>query len=264
VEPGGSEPDAGESQGEQPMPMREEATPATPDWRVCDVYGAGGHAQVVSDVLRAQGWSVRHIINDYPDNQHPASRDVVPGIRLVGARRYPLPDVPVVMAVGRNGERAELVRMLEGLALPATFEQAVHPSAVIAPTSVLGEGCVVLHGAIVQPNATIGRHVLINTAASVDHDCVVGDYAHVSPHATLCGHVQVGEGTHIGAGAVVIPKVRIGRWCRVGAGAVVLSDLPDHVTAVGNPARVLADRIGEPAPGAGDVRGPMRLHRRSS
>jgi acetyltransferase EpsM len=60
----------------------------------------------------------------------------------------------------------------------------------------------------------------------------------------------VGEGTHIGAGAVVIPKVRIGRWCRVGAGAVVVRDLPDHCTAVGNPARVLTDRGGEPIPNA--------------
>lgn len=221
----------------------------TPLGRTCDVYGAGGHAQVVSDVLRATGWTVRHIINDYPGNHHPASRRVVPGIRLLGADRYPPPDLPVVMAVGRNGERAELVAMLEDLPVPARFEQAVHPSALIAPTAELGEGSVVLHGAVVQPNATIGRHVLINTAASVDHDCVIGDYVHVSPHATLCGHVRVGEGTHVGAGAVVIPSVRIGRWCRVGAGAVVLSDLPDHVTAVGNPARVLADRVGEPPPG---------------
>jgi len=223
----------------------------TPPGGTCDVYGAGGHAQVVSDVLRASGWTVRNIINDYPGNQHPASRNVVPGIRLLGADRYPAVDAPVVMAVGRNGERAELVRMLEALPVPVRFERAVHPSALVAPSAALGEGSVVLHGAVVQPNATTGRHVLINTAASVDHDCVVGDFAHVSPHATLCGHVEVGEGTHIGAGAVVIPKVRIGRWCRVGAGAVVLSDLPDHVTAVGNPARVLPDRAGEPPLGTG-------------
>jgi acetyltransferase EpsM len=101
---------------------------------------------------------------------------------------------------------------------------------------------------MVQPNATLGRHVLINTGASVDHDCVVGDYAHISPQAALSGHVSIGEGTHIGVGAVVIPKVRVGRWCKVGAGTVVIRDLPDHVTAVGNPARIVPGRIGEPPP----------------
>jgi sugar O-acyltransferase (sialic acid O-acetyltransferase NeuD family) len=213
------------------------------DQPVFDVYGAGGHAQVVIDVLRARGIGVRHMYNDSPANQHPASRNVLPGIRLVGADAFPEIDVPLVLAVGRNGERAELAELLD-----ARYGQALHPSAIIAANARIGEGTVVLHGAVVQVNASIGRHVLINTAASVDHDCVVGDHAHVSPRVALCGHVEVGEGTHIGAGAVVVPKVSIGRWCRVGAGAVVLQDLPDHVTAVGNPARIVPDRHGEPPP----------------
>lgn len=221
---------------------------------VCDVYGAGGHAQVVIDVLTTLGFDVRRQYNDRPENQHPATRDVHPGIRRTGPADFPPPDLPLVLAVGINGERAELARWV-----PATFLTVVHPSAVVAATARIGEGTVVLHGAVVQANARIGRHVLVNTAASVDHDCVVGDYAHVSPHATLCGHVQVGEGTHIGAGAVLIPKVRVGRWCRVGAGAVVVADLPDHCTAVGNPARVLPDRSGEPVPDRSPFHSPVSV-----
>ena len=221
---------------------------------VYDVYGCGGHAQVVIDVLRARGIEVRRQYNDVPANQHPASRNVLPGIRIVGPDRFPELDVPLVLAVGINGERAELAQVLQ-----ARFGTAVHPSALIAPTARIGEGTVVLHGAIVQPNATLGRHVLINTGASVDHDCVVEDYAHISPQAALSGHVTVGEGTHIGVGAVVIPKVRIGRWCKVGAGTVVIEDLPDHVTAVGNPARILPDRSGERPPDADFVRSGGRL-----
>ncbi|MGY1914934.1 acetyltransferase [Blastococcus sp. SYSU DS0973] len=210
---------------------------------VYDVYGAGGHAQVVIDVLRAQGVRVRRQYNDRPHNQHPATINATPGIRRVGPDQFPAMDLPVVLAVGINGERAELAGMLD-----AHFGQAVHPSAIVAPTAEIGEGTVVLHGAIIQPNARVGRHVLVNTAASIDHDCVVEDYAHISPHATLSGHVHIGEGTHIGAGAVLIPKIRVGRWCRVGAGTVVVRDLPDHCTAVGNPARILPDRTGEPVP----------------
>jgi sugar O-acyltransferase (sialic acid O-acetyltransferase NeuD family) len=186
---------------------------------------------------------VRQQFNDSPANQHPASRNVHPGFRIVGPDDFPPLDVPLVLAVGVNGERAELAQVLD-----AHFGTAVHPTAIVAPSARIGEGTVVLHGAIVQPNARIGRHVLINTGASVDHDCVIGDYAHISPQAALSGHVTVGEGTHIGVGAVVIPTVTIGRWCKIGAGTVVIEDIPDHVTAVGNPARILPDRSGEVLP----------------
>ncbi|WP_138733301.1 acetyltransferase [Modestobacter excelsi] len=210
---------------------------------VYDVYGAGGHAQVVVDVLRERGIRVRRMYNDSPANQHPASQDVSPGIRVVGPDDFPPLDVPLVLAVGINGERAELAQVLD-----AHFGQAVHPTAIVAPSARIGEGTVVLAGAMVQPNARIGRHVLINTGASVDHDCDIGDYAHISPQVALSGHVTVGEGTHVGVGAVVIPKVTIGRWCKIGAGTVVIADIPDHVTAVGNPARILPDRDGEVPP----------------
>lgn len=210
---------------------------------VWDVYGAGGHAQVVIDVMQANGIGVRHMYNDSPGNQHPASRNVLPGIRVVGPDDFPDLDVPLILAVGINGERAELARVLD-----ADFGTAVHPTAIVAPSARIGEGTVVLHGSMIQPNATIGRHALINTGASVDHDCVIGDYAHISPQVALSGHVSVGEGTHVGVGAVVIPTISIGRWCKVGAGTVVIRDVPDHCTVVGNPARVVPDRRGEVPP----------------
>ena len=207
------------------------------------VYGAGGHAHVVIDVLKSQGIAVKGIFDDRPENRHPGHRDVKPGIRLAGEDRFPFLDAPVILCVGRNAERAELVSLLN-----AKYGIACHTSAIVASSAVIGEGTVILHGAIIQTNTVIGRHVLVNTAASIDHDNRIGDYAHISPHATLCGHVEVGEGTHIGAGATVIPKVKIGKWSTIGAGTVVLHDIGNHVTAVGNPARILPGARGQMTP----------------
>ncbi|MEP7353663.1 MAG: acetyltransferase [Acidobacteriota bacterium] len=207
------------------------------------IYGAGGHAHVVIDALRSQGIGVKGIFDDRPENRHPLHQDVKPGVRLVGVDGFPALDHPTVLCVGRNAERAELVEMLK-----TRYGIACHTSAIVAASAVVGEGTVILHGAIIQPNTKIGRHVLVNTAASIDHDNVIGDFAHISPHVTLCGHVEVGEGTHIGTGAMVIPKVKIGKWSTIGAGTVVLHDIGDHVTAVGNPARILPGSRGQILP----------------
>ena len=202
------------------------------------LYGAGGHAKVVLDILASRGVRVVGVFDDHPSEAKLRIMEVRDGIRLLG-EGFPKLDAPMIITVGHNGRRAELAA-----ALGATYGQAIHGSAIIASTVSMGAGTMVLHGAILQTDTRLGRHVLVNTAASIDHDNVIGDFVHVSPHATLCGHVEVGEGTHVGAGAVVIQRIRIGRWCTIGAGAVVLRDVPDYATAVGNPARII--KVNEP------------------
>ena len=54
------------------------------------------------------------------------------------------------------------------------------------------------------------------------------------------GHsIRIGDRVWLGGGVIVCPGVTIGNDVVVGAGAVVISDLPDGVVAVGNPARVV-------------------------
>jgi acetyltransferase EpsM len=92
---------------------------------------------------------------------------------------------------------------------------------------------------IATTRARIGAHCILNVKASVSHDCVIDDYCNINPNATVCGDVRLGEGCYVGAGAVIIEKRTIGAWTVIGAGSVVTRDLPDGVTAVGVPARII-------------------------
>ena len=92
---------------------------------------------------------------------------------------------------------------------------------------------------VVNARAHIGLGVILNTAAIVEHDGVIGPFSHVTPGAILGGHARVGAGSLIGTAAVVLPGVMIGDHVTLGAGAVATRDLPDRVTAVGVPAKVL-------------------------
>ncbi|WP_445381935.1 acetyltransferase [Robiginitalea sp. IMCC43444] len=199
------------------------------------IYGAGGHSQVIRKVLELCGHQVSDTFDDKPEGVHHAySKTTIEGGVRGALASFPHTGDPVIIAVGNNRERAEIAQFLK-----SDFEKAIHPSAIIAKSSQIGNGTVVFAGAIIQPNTSIGKHVIINTAASIDHDNIIGDYAHISPKAALCGHVEVGEGSHIGVGAVVIPKVRIGKWCTIGAGAVIIKDVPDYSTVVGNPGKII-------------------------
>lgn len=199
------------------------------------LYGAGGHAKVILDILKDMGQSVLGVFDDKPGAAKLQNVEIWEGLLTAGKRRFHGLDAPLILSVGDNACRAELARTLGVM----DYGQAVHGSAVISRDASLGPGTVVLHGAVVQTGARIGAHVVINALACVAHDARVGDFAHVCPHVTLCGHVEIGEGTLVGARAVVIPCVRVGRWCKIGAGAVVVRNVPDFATVVGNPARIL-------------------------
>lgn len=197
------------------------------------IYGAGGHSQVIKEVLVKNGYTISDTFDDKPETVHYASKNV-----NVGAREhladFPHEGDPVIIAVGINSDRAEIAKILK-----CSYGKAIHKSAIVSETSKIGDGTVVFAGAIIQPNTTVGKHVIVNTGASIDHDNIIGDFAHISPKAALCGHVEVGEGTHIGVGAVVIPLVKIGKWCTIGAGTIVLKDVPDYATVVGNPGKII-------------------------
>ncbi len=142
--------------------------------------------------------------------------------------------------VGTAAPRRALYR--RGLAAGLEPVSAIHPSAVISTSAVLGRCSTVMALAAVNAGAELAECVIVNTGAVIEHDCRIAAHAHVATGARLAGGVELGEGALIGAGAVVRQGIRIGPDALVGAGAVVVKDVPGGITVVGNPARPLARR----------------------
>lgn len=184
------------------------------------VLGAGGHAKVVVESLRASGVRAYACVD----------KDEEAALDSVSPRSAALAN-----GVGDGPARRRVFESFRAKGFH--FPPVAAASAVIAPSAVLGEGAQVLTRAVIHPAALIGENAVINTGAIVEHDCVVGDHAFVGPGAVLCGEVVVGLGAFIGAGAVILPGVRVGADAIVGAGAVVTCDVAAGVKVCGVPAR---------------------------
>ena len=192
------------------------------------LYGAGGHAKVIRDILEACSVPFSGVVTDNPDEKLFMEKEIIHSLEEVDE---------AIICVGNNRTRKHLAEELSHVGI--SFGIAVHPSVIMSKYASVDEGTVIMQGAVVQSCTKIGKHCIINTAASIDHDNLLGDFVHISPHATLCGEVEVGEGTWIGAGSVVKQCVRIGKWSIIGAGSVVVNDIPDGVLAYGNPCKVI-------------------------
>jgi serine O-acetyltransferase len=101
----------------------------------------------------------------------------------------------------------------------------------------------------IHPGATIGHRFFI------DHGCgvVIGETAEIGNDVTLYHGVTLGgvswnagkrhptlcDGVMVGAGAKILGPVTVGRHARVGANSVVVHDIPEDMTVVGIPGRVV-------------------------
>ncbi|MGZ8252847.1 MAG: serine O-acetyltransferase [Methylophilaceae bacterium] len=101
----------------------------------------------------------------------------------------------------------------------------------------------------IHPGATIGRRFFI------DHGCgvVIGETAEIGNDVTLYHGVTLGgvswnagkrhptlcDGVMVGAGAKILGPVTVGCNARVGANSVVVHDIPESMTVVGIPGRVV-------------------------
>lgn len=192
------------------------------------LYGASGHGRVVAEIAELNRWRVEGFIDVDPSKRHlmhhPVSHDIPPG------------SIEVIISLGDNATRKKIVSNHKNFTYPAAL---THPGASISGSALLGKGTVVMAGVSINSGAKIGAHCIVNTNASVDHECIIEDFVHVSPNAALAGNVTVKEGAHIGIGACIIQGVTIGKWCTIGAGAVIIRDVPDGVTVVGNPGRII-------------------------
>jgi sugar O-acyltransferase (sialic acid O-acetyltransferase NeuD family) len=206
------------------------------------IYGAGGHAKVVADIVERQGLcDVAFIVDDDPALED----EEIYGYRIIGGRTKLVAARDEqgirrgIVAIGGNSVRLRVAASMaaEGL----DFVTAVHPSAQWARGVEVGVGAVVMGGVVVNSDARIGDHAIINTGATVDHDCQVGNGVHVGPGATLCGTVTVGECAFVGAGSTVIQGLTIGENAMVAAGATVVHDVPDGLTVYGTPAKPRRD-----------------------
>ena len=204
------------------------------------LIGGGGHCRSVIDTLLSSAdYDEIGIIERTAGDYSP-----VRGIAVVGTdadlprlHKEGWTDAFVTLgSVGHTEVRRRIASQLQetGFHMPTVIDR----SAVIAGDVVIGDGTYVGKGAVINAGARIGNCAIINTGAILEHDCIVGSFAHVSTRAALCGQVRVGDDTHVGAGTVVRQVISIGCDALIGAGSVVVKDIPDGVTAYGNPCRV--------------------------
>jgi sugar O-acyltransferase (sialic acid O-acetyltransferase NeuD family) len=196
------------------------------------IFGAGGHAKAIMDMVKQMD---KYVIAGILDDDKLLTGTQVLGIPVLGTRSlFPiLIEQGVKLAANGVGGildinvRIKVFESLEGAGF--SFPALVHPRATVEPSAKVEDGVQVFANAYVGSEAFLHPRCMINTNAVVSHDCVIGAYTHIAPGALLAGHVHVGARTLVGMGVTTTIGVKIGSGVRIGNGAIVLADVPDKM-----------------------------------
>ncbi|MDY7231883.1 acetyltransferase [Hyalangium rubrum] len=203
------------------------------------LYGSGGHASVVADLVRANGqYAILGLIDDDPL----LAGGERFGHRVLGDRHALTSERTdnLFLGIGDNHTRQRLSAQLAGWRFPTL----IHPTAVIGENVSIGAGTAVMPFAVIEHGATIGEHCIINNGAVIGHGSRIGAYCHVSGKSALGGGVTLEPFVFVGMGAVVTPGVTVAKNCLLSAGSMTSRDIGEGATVVGNPGRPFFNRRG--------------------
>ena len=129
----------------------------------------------------------------------------------------------------------------------------ISDKANVFESAKLGKNVKVGAYAEVGRGVVVGDNTNISAGVFIPENVIIEDNVFVGPHAVFTNDKNppsfgewrkeeptiVKSGSSIGANSTILPNLVIGKNSVVGAGAGVTKDVPDGVTVVGSPARIL-------------------------
>ncbi|TFC34184.1 serine acetyltransferase [Cryobacterium sp. MDB1-18-2] len=170
-------------------------------------------------VSTTPGFRFSWVFQDFAANAHrPRTRLLLVTFRLAQAARHPFSDRPSLLSYFVTAWYVFISEWVLGMELPVKTH--------------VGSALQIVHGfgLVINVDSRLGSDVVIRQGVTIGNK---GDGG-ASP--------TVGDGVSIGSGACVIGAVTIGARVRIGANAVVVTDVPEDVSVVGNPGRILQNR----------------------
>jgi UDP-3-O-[3-hydroxymyristoyl] glucosamine N-acyltransferase len=114
---------------------------------------------------------------------------------------------------------------------PPRYEPAIHPTAVVAKTALVGDGAHIGPYCFIDERVEIGRNAVLHSFVSIYRNARIGDNFFAHAHAVVREHCQIGDrvilqnGAIIGGDGLGYAKQKDGTWYKMQqSGPAILED----------------------------------------
>lgn len=206
------------------------------------IFGASGFSREVADICFVSGYK-NIIFIDKSDNMNKYGEfEIVDEsyVEALSANGYKF-----IIGIGNNHIRKKIFCKFNTV----KYTNIIHPSATFG----LGQreyieqnvGNIIAAGVRFTNGIKVGNFGIYNLNSTIGHDCIIKDFVNICPGVNISGNTTISNEAFIGTNACTIQgqsitnRIMVGEKSTVAAGAVVIRDVPDGVTVMGVPARVV-------------------------
>ena len=209
------------------------------------IIGAGGMARevrwLIEDINREKKvfYFLGYIVSDLKKVGKLDSKDLILG-DYSWFEKNELSKINVAIGIGKPIFRLKVIKELSQIKKNISYPNLIHPSVKFDYNSIsLGKGVIICANTILTVNIKLNDFVLINLSCAIGHESEIGKGSVISMLTQVSGGVVIGKGVLIGSGATILQYLEIGDSSTVGAGAVLTKSIPENVTVVGIPAKII-------------------------
>ena len=189
------------------------------------VFGIAKHAEMVAAFARTQFEFVGFTAN----------RRFIKNDRIGGYPLFPFEELathcdPATHAVHvaleysrQSADRARFVAEAEQLGFG--IASVIHPSAIIAPTAIIGRHALICEGVIVQPFAKIGANVAINAGSLIGLSAEIAENVYLGSRVTIERYSRIATNCTIGNGSTIAEGRVVAAQCTLQPRSVITSDI---------------------------------------
>ena len=179
-------------------------------------------------------------IKGFLDDNNEALKDYDIDTNVIGSIDGYIPEEQdrFLIAIGANVEiKKNIINKLKKKC--AKFLSLIHPTALIAGNSIIGEGAIICPYCIVSDSVELDNFVTMTFYSSCGHDSKVGKYCILSPYAIVTGSGVLEDEVFLGTHSTVIPGTKVGYKSKVSANSVVTRDVSANRTVIGVPGKAI-------------------------
>lgn len=119
----------------------------------------------------------------------------------------------------------------------ARFVSLVHPTVLVAPSSSIGLGCILLPFSIIDIDTQVGDFVIFYFRSGIGHNAHVGDCCLLLSNSVVGSRCTIEQCVTVSTLSFTNTGIHVGEYSTIGANSFAAKSVPPYTTAIGVPAR---------------------------